>query len=163
MFCLRRSFKLAQNEKFYLTLVFKNITNENAYSCRYFQRTLSALSQEIFHSRANEISADFGDFLVIYQNYIKIIDDERICIGTFQPDRLNHDMKNFVCDTFRLKPYSDHSSFTWNERLYNLITTLRLDDFEGFRTHKLKRWDWYLYLSGLPNLGPYDFNCNDTR
>ena len=121
------------------------------------------LTRDIVYSKANEIATDFGDFLVIYQNYIFIENEERLRIGTFQPNQINQSMKNHVCDIFRLKPFSNHSTFLWDVRLYNLITTLQLDDFEGFRTHKQKRWDWYLYLSGLPNLGPYDYNCNDVR
>ena len=160
MFCLRRSFKLEKNEKFYLTIVFKSITNENVEHCTYFQRTLSSLSRDIIFSRAREIADDFGDFLVLFQDFVTIEQDGRLCIGSFQNNCVSYEMKNYLCDVFRLKPLSKHSTFLWDARLYNLITTLCLDDFEGFRTHKNKRWDWYLYLSGLPNLGPYDYNCN---
>ena len=78
MLCFRRSFKLQNDEKFYLTIIFKNITNENASHCQFLQNILSALSREIVFSRANEIADDFGDFLVTFQDFIQIDKNERI-------------------------------------------------------------------------------------
>ena len=160
MLCFRRSFKLRRDEKFYITIIFKHIATESLRDLQILQDVLQILSEEVVYVRTDEIANDFGQFLVLFQDCIKIRADGKLQISTFQLIEESDEIRDYICDVFRLKPFSTHSTFMWNARIYNTISTLKLDDVELFRTRSKNRWDCFFYLAGLPNLGPRDFNCN---
>ena len=159
--CFRRSFQVSRNEKFYLTLVFKNITHDTEITRIFVQRLLNDWSRDIVRYRSAEIAQSFGCFLVRYQDFIEEISEDKWHISTFRHVRNKDGILNALCDVFRLRPYNLDTSFTWSNRFYNAIATLNLDDIEGFRIQRSSKWDFCFYLSGLPNMSAiYDFNCN---
>ena len=99
--------------------------------------------------------------LIRFQDFLLQYNAECWKMSTFDYPAVHDDLLNVICDVFRWKPYNTHSSFVWSNEFYNTIATLKLDDVEGFRWVTTSRWNFYFYMSGLPNMSMnYDFNCN---
>ena len=160
----RRSFQLAKNEKFYVTFVFKDIHTETLITRNFIRDVLNRWSMEIVRYKSIEIAEDFGLFMVYFQHLFDVFIQGDFKFSTFDNKWKRDDVINYICDIFRFKPFATHTTFFWDDTLYHAMATLSIDEVEGYRRSKIKRWDVLFYVSGLPNMSTaYDYNCNQLR